>query len=168
MPIVKRKTPEERFASVAGSNWRDALSHPYIAALCHSGMSYDRYDNSTPNIARALNMVSGWQGAVWQDKVFILILANLLWRSSGAELLTDASYNRLYKHLIEHDKDVAANCHLAYRQVLIWDMPRLNVFRKGYLRFPPKPKVSGGVKPKPKPKPKPKVLKRPIRKLVRK
>ena len=164
MPIVKRKTPEERIISIVGPNWRNALQHPAIAAMSHSGMSYDRYDTSIENISHALNMVSGWQGAKWQDKVFVLGLSNLLWRTYGAELITDTTYNRLYKHLIEHSSDVQNNCHVVYHQFLIWDMPKLNVFKKGMLRFPPRPKVAVIIKPKPKPK----VSKRPLRKHLRK
>lgn len=146
MPIIKRKTPSERLSLMIGPNWQEILRHPAIASLTNLRMSYDRYDASSLNISRAINEVSAWRGASWQDKVFVLTFASLAWRAFGAEVLTDANYNRLYKHLHDNELDIANSCHLVYHQTLLWDLSRLKMFNKDTLRLAPPPKVKPPVK----------------------
>ena len=132
MPIKKRLSPEERLSSILGTEWSDALRYPLIAGIVHFG----KYDTSTKNVAKAIEQTSGWRGASFTDKVFVLLLAAILYRKNGESFLTNANYDRLRKHLLEHETDVLNSCGVTYHGPLLWDLPRLSRIPIGELRLP--------------------------------
>lgn len=135
MPIKKRLTETERVSKTLGKGWEQCFMYGTLAGI----VKFTRYDASPKNIARALKQVRGWQGASYQDKVVIFTLSSIMWRSFGESPLTDFQYDKLFKHLLDHENDILASAGLHYHQAFVWDHRVLARHSKGALLLPETP-----------------------------
>lgn len=162
MPIAKRLTEAERTSKILGPKWRDAFHHPLVKKVTYS------YDTSDANIMRALKVVRAWKGADWQDKAVIFAMASVLWRAYGYELLTDANFDRLRKHLVDHFQEILGEGiqgSIAAAHCAVFDEPKLRIFAKDDMLLPI-PETVRKIKKRPKrdaTKSTKKIKKRPLR-----
>lgn len=158
MPIVKRKTPEERVDSTLGPNWRAIVSSPLVKALCqpqyHNGI-----DVSPLSI---LEVVEKFNDARWitnvhlNYKVFAYV-CGIVARRAGVEGLMDddlvtAIGRHLYAGTTQDKVDKFENIDFAFRQCILWDVPAfLEQYKKpGSYVLPSLTPKRTRIKPKPK------------------
>jgi len=132
MPIKKRLNDEERLSKTVGANLRPALRHEFL----HGMIKYGNYDASPKPLSAAIAAVNGWKGASWRDKCFVYVLANILYRANGKSFLSDVNYDRLKKHMWEHDQEILNSAGLHFHAPVIWDMRALQRVKPGTLPLP--------------------------------
>lgn len=116
MAIKRRPTEEEVLTRRLGDQWQSALHHPVISPL----IRFAEHPADAGSVIAQIKKVSGWKGASYRSKVFVFVLASVIWRATGESFLTDARYDRLRKHLVEHEDDVLNKTHLLYYDAFVW------------------------------------------------
>lgn len=132
MPIKKRLTDEERFEAEVGSNWRRALKHPLMSGM----VRFANYPTDPNYMAKAIGRVRSWQGASYADKVFVFLLASVLYRANAESFLKDEAYDKLRDHLFRHDQDILDSCGLLFHGPLVWDHSKIARIPPGELVLP--------------------------------
>lgn len=157
MPIVKRKTPEERVDITLGPNWRAIVAAPLVKAI-----SQPQYHNGIDVSPLALlDTVERFNDARWitnvglNQKVFAYVCGIVARRAGVEGLIDDDLVSAIGKHLYAmstQDKiDKFEGIDFAFRQCMLWDVPAfLDQYKKpgSYVLPELRPKVR--VKPKPK------------------
>jgi hypothetical protein len=140
MAIKRRLTDEERFQTEVGPNWKQALLHPLLYGM----VQFAKYPSDPASITKAIGRVRSWKGAHYTDKVFVFLLASVLYRANGESFLQNAAYDKLRDHLFRHEQDVLESCGLHFHGPMVWDHRKLTKVTPGELSLP----AAAGKKPK--------------------
>ncbi len=147
MPIKKRVSIADHAKAKLGREYRACLNHPYMKALTR----WTDYDTSPLAAMKAIARVNGWKGGTsFEDKVFVYILCSIMWRAFGESHLSNANFDRLRKHIEDHDAEVLAKAGVLWHGVAIWDERHLRRFAKNdmILAMPKRKFVKKKLKPK--------------------
>lgn len=117
MPIKKRLSETERVRKQLPDGWRHAINHPLMRKQCYG---HTGFDASPKNIVTAINMVKGWRGATFQQKLFVITLDLIMEKAYGEGLLDPDNYNRLQEHLDNNQDKMKAENHNVW-QTWCWD-----------------------------------------------
>lgn len=135
MAIKKRLTPEQRAQAMLPTGWRRALRHDLLKK-----QYYKQQRPTAIEVASAINMVKGWKGATWDQKVFVMSLDMIMEKAFGQGILDPDTYNRLSEHLYNNEPKIQAASFTAWH-VYVWDIYHdgfgLDDMKPGELYLPP-------------------------------